>query len=51
MTNWIFVDDTDPSITYVGFWTSDHGSQDGVGTFGLPIMNTLHGVNTDASLS
>ncbi|KAH9484494.1 hypothetical protein JR316_0003976 [Psilocybe cubensis] len=51
MSYWIFVDDANPAINYVGPWIPDHGSQDTVGTFGLPVMNTLHGVATDASLS
>ena len=48
---YIIVDDVDPSIQYTGPWYPDQGSRDSVGNFGPPYQNTLHGVNSNASLS
>ena len=47
----IIVDDVNPSIQYTGPWYLDHGSRDSVGTFGSSYQSTLHGVNSNASLS
>lgn len=48
---WIIVDDVDPQIQYTGPWFPDHGSQDSVGNFGPPYQSTMHGTNSNASLS
>ena len=47
----IIVDDVDPSIQYTGPWYPDQGSRDSVGNFGPSYQSTLHGVNSNASLS
>jgi hypothetical protein len=47
----IIVDDVDPSIQYFGPWYPDQGSLDSVGNFGPPYQSTMHGVNSNASLS
>ncbi|KAF9528098.1 hypothetical protein CPB83DRAFT_836028 [Crepidotus variabilis] len=48
----VIVDDTDPSIKYVGeSWKADRGSRDSVGNYGSPFQSTLHGTDTSASLS
>jgi hypothetical protein len=49
---WVVVDDTDPSIVYSGPWFLDSsGSQDNVGNFGPPYLETLHGTSADGSVS
>jgi hypothetical protein len=48
----IIVDDVDPSIQYIGPWYPDHGgSRDSAGHYGPPYQDTLHGVNSNATLS
>ena len=47
----IIIDDVDPSIQYTGPWYPDQGSRDSVGNFGPSYQSTLHGVNSNASLS
>ncbi|KAF4617200.1 hypothetical protein D9613_005641 [Agrocybe pediades] len=48
----VVVDDNDPGIQYVGPWFLDtSGSQDTVGNFGPPYLETLHGTKSSASLS
>lgn len=47
----IIVDDVDSSIQYTGPWYPDQGSRDTVGNFGPSYQSTLHGVNSNASLS
>ena len=47
----IVVDDTDLSINYTGPWNYSQGSLETVGNFGSPYQNTLHIVNSNASLS
>ena len=48
---WIIVDDVDSQIQYTGPWFPDQGSQDSVGNFGPPYQSTMHGTNSNASLS
>ena len=50
-TRHIIVDDVDSSIQYTGPWYPDQGSRDSVGNFGSSYQSTLHGVNSNASLS
>ena len=47
----IIVDDVDPNIQYTGPWYPDQGSRDSAGNFGPSYQSTLHGVNSNASLS
>ena len=47
----IIVDDVDTNIQYTGPWYPDQGSRDSVGNFGPPYQSTLHGVNSNASLT
>ena len=47
----IIVDDVDPNIQYTGPWYPDQGSRDSVGNFGPSYQSTLHGINSNASLS
>ena len=47
----IIIDDVDPTIQYTGPWYPDQGSRDSAGNFGPPYQSTLHGVNSNASLS
>ena len=47
----IIVDDDDTSIKYAGPWYLDRGSRNSVGNDGSPYQGTLHGVNSNASLS
>ena len=48
---WIIVDDVDSQIQYTGPWFADQGSEDSVGNFGPPYLSTMHGTNSNASLS
>lgn len=48
---WVIVDDVDSQIQYTGPWFADQGSLDSVGNFGPPYQNTVHGTNSNASLS
>ena len=48
---WIIVDDVDSQIQYSGPWSADQGSRDSAGNFGPPYQSTLHGTNSNASLS
>ena len=48
---WIIVDDVDSQIQYTGPWFLDQGSRDSVGAYGTPYKSTLHGTNSNASLS
>lgn len=49
---WVAVDDTDSSIKYTGSgWFQDQGSQNNAGNFGASYRSTLHGTQTNASLT
>ncbi|KAF5344753.1 hypothetical protein D9756_011073 [Leucocoprinus leucothites] len=49
---WVVIDDADPGLDYSGTWFSDTtGSQDNVGNFGPPYLDTLHGIRADGSVS
>ena len=50
-TRFIIVDDTNPSIQYTGPWYLSQGNLENVGNLGPPYQSTLHGVNSNASLS
>jgi hypothetical protein len=48
----VVVDDTDPSISYVGSWFSDNsGSWDNAGILGAPWLETLHFTSANGSVS
>ena len=47
----IVVDDTSPSINYVGSWFLNQGSLDATGVFGPSYNHTLHGINANGSFS
>jgi len=49
---WIVVDDTSPEINYIGdSWFSQNGNPISTQDTGFPYENTLHGTNTNASLT
>ncbi|KAF9037559.1 hypothetical protein BJ165DRAFT_1353349, partial [Panaeolus papilionaceus] len=52
-TRWVVVDDGDSRIKFNGNWFAATPDQDinGLGNFGTPFQNTLHGINEDGSLS
>ena len=47
----IILDDTSPSINYVGPWFLDQGSLDATGNFGPAYNHTLHGIKANGSFS
>lgn len=48
----VVVDDSDTTIRYIGSgWFPDYGSQDNFGNFGSTYKHTLHGTNSNDSLS
>ncbi|KAH9481886.1 hypothetical protein JR316_0006416 [Psilocybe cubensis] len=52
MSRWIMIDNTSPYIAYEGAWTAYQGSQfDGMGCYGAPFNNTLHGTASNSSVS
>jgi hypothetical protein len=51
MSRLVLIDDTNPSIQYVGPWFEVNNTQNDIGTNGPPFQNTLHGVNVTASFS
>ncbi|KAF9557159.1 hypothetical protein CPC08DRAFT_820057 [Agrocybe pediades] len=52
MSGAVFVDDTDPGITYSGPWfAAEQGSFDAFGNFGSPNDGTLHGINSSGAFS
>lgn len=49
---WVVVDDTDPTIQYIGAsWFQVQRSEDNIGSLGPAYQSTLHGTETNASFS
>ena len=51
MSRWVIVDDTDAGLSYIGPWFQSQGTQNGLGSYGPPLLGSLHGTNSDASFS
>lgn len=45
LRRWVVIDDTAPTINYIGTWFQDTGNKDKIGTFGPPYLRTLHGTS------
>ncbi|KAF9474381.1 hypothetical protein BDN70DRAFT_924629 [Pholiota conissans] len=47
----MMIDDTDPSIHYIGDWVADKGSLDNFSNYGPPLMGTSHYINGTGGFS